>query len=151
MEPIDMKSSIGTFALRFAATVVLFAPAAAAQAQGIGQSHLSRCVGLGIGQVCAGVQQRLLSATATPNVAAARASSQAHNREREYRTDRSRCRGAKGAVAGHRAPRPAEFKFLSATVPDDRLGRLPKISAGGSAAQPIWNRGYGLAPVTVKG
>jgi hypothetical protein len=33
-----MKSSIGTFALRFAATVVLFAPAAAAQAPGIGQT-----------------------------------------------------------------------------------------------------------------
>src|SRR6266852_2970419 len=38
MELIDMQSSIGTFALRLAATVVLFAPAAAAQAQGIGQS-----------------------------------------------------------------------------------------------------------------
>lgn len=33
-----MKSSIGTFALRFAATAVLFGPAAAAQAQGIGHS-----------------------------------------------------------------------------------------------------------------
>jgi hypothetical protein len=38
MELIDMQSSIGTFALRLAATVVLFAPAVAAQAQGIGQS-----------------------------------------------------------------------------------------------------------------
>jgi len=38
MEPINMKSSIGTFALRFAATAILFAPPAAAQAQGIGQS-----------------------------------------------------------------------------------------------------------------
>jgi hypothetical protein len=33
-----MKSSIRTFALRFAATVALFAPAAAAQAQGVGHS-----------------------------------------------------------------------------------------------------------------
>jgi hypothetical protein len=33
-----MKGSIGTFALRFAVTVVLFAPAASAQAPGIGQS-----------------------------------------------------------------------------------------------------------------
>jgi len=39
MEPINMKrSSIGIFVLRFTATAVLFAPAAAAQAQGIGQS-----------------------------------------------------------------------------------------------------------------
>jgi hypothetical protein len=33
-----MKSRIGTFALRFGATVILFAPAAVAQAQGIGHS-----------------------------------------------------------------------------------------------------------------
>ena len=33
-----MKSSIGTFALRFAAMAVLFAPAVAAQAQGSSQS-----------------------------------------------------------------------------------------------------------------
>jgi hypothetical protein len=33
-----MKSSIGTLALRFAATVVLFAPTVTAQAQGIGQT-----------------------------------------------------------------------------------------------------------------
>jgi hypothetical protein len=33
-----MKSSIGRFALRFAATALLFAPAATGQAQGIGQS-----------------------------------------------------------------------------------------------------------------
>jgi hypothetical protein len=33
-----MKSSIGSFALRFAAPVILFAPTLAAQAQGIGQS-----------------------------------------------------------------------------------------------------------------
>src|SRR5258708_6756184 len=38
MEPINMKSSIGTFALRFAATVVLFAPAGAARAPGMGRS-----------------------------------------------------------------------------------------------------------------
>jgi hypothetical protein len=37
MEPINMKGGIGTFALRFAATAVLFAPTAT-QAQGIGQS-----------------------------------------------------------------------------------------------------------------
>jgi hypothetical protein len=52
MEPVNMKSSvatrrvcpfgtsIGTFALRLAATAVLYAPAATAQAQGIGQSIL---------------------------------------------------------------------------------------------------------------
>jgi hypothetical protein len=33
-----MESRIGTFVLRFAATAILFAPAAPAQAQGIGQS-----------------------------------------------------------------------------------------------------------------
>jgi hypothetical protein len=38
MEPINMKSGIGTFTLRFAAMAVLFVPAVAAQAQGIGQS-----------------------------------------------------------------------------------------------------------------
>jgi hypothetical protein len=49
MEPINMKGSfgyaetgrrpsIGVFALRFAATAILFAPAATVQAQGIGQS-----------------------------------------------------------------------------------------------------------------
>ena len=44
-----MKSSIGTFALRFAATVVLFAPVAAAQAQGTGQST---CKHVGYELVC---------------------------------------------------------------------------------------------------
>ena len=37
-EPFNMKRSIGTFALRFAVTVVQFAPAASAQAPGIGQT-----------------------------------------------------------------------------------------------------------------
>jgi hypothetical protein len=44
-----MKSSIGTFALRFAATAVLFAPVAAAQAQGTGQST---CKHVGYELVC---------------------------------------------------------------------------------------------------
>ena len=35
---MDLKSGIGTLASRFAATVVLFAPAVAAQAQGVGHS-----------------------------------------------------------------------------------------------------------------
>jgi len=38
MQPINMESSFRVFVLRFAATAVLFAPAAAAQALGIGQS-----------------------------------------------------------------------------------------------------------------
>jgi len=100
--------------------------------------HLSRRVGAVGGNIyavntCAGLRQHLLS----PGPTTARASSQAHDREREYRTDRSRCGGAKDAVAGYgvssfgadwrlcRAPRPAEF--VPATVPDDRFGRLPKI------------------------
>jgi len=44
-----MKSSIGTFALRFAAAAVLFAPVAAAQTPGTGQSF---CQDWGGGRAC---------------------------------------------------------------------------------------------------
>jgi hypothetical protein len=50
-----MKSSFGTFVLRFAATAVLFAPAAAAQTPGVGQSVCRQVWDWGAGkymQVC---------------------------------------------------------------------------------------------------
>jgi hypothetical protein len=47
-----MKSSIGTLALRFAATVVLFAPAVTAQAQGVSRSF---CQDWGGGRACESV------------------------------------------------------------------------------------------------
>ena len=50
-----MKSSVGTLALRFAATVVLFAPAVTAQAQGYGQTICRKVWGWQngtYGQIC---------------------------------------------------------------------------------------------------
>jgi hypothetical protein len=41
---------------------------------------------------------------------------------------------AEGGVARRRAPRP-EFNFVLATLPDDRSGRLPKITRGGDMAE----------------
>src|SRR6266436_6289852 len=99
-----MKSGMGTFALRFAAMAVLLAPAAAL-AQGSSQSVCRYVWGPRCLPAAACLQRGLLSpaASTNPTGGGRRATRQALTGGQE------RDRGAKGAVARHRAPSSVEF------------------------------------------